>query len=762
MEIYENKIHLTIRQGDLHVNTEHINDDNQQTLSLSFGRWFKGDVGPIGPPGLDGNDGKDAQINGRNTITIAAGENISITDIENGIQIAANGGALFLAEVNEEGTQLITPFDDILEAYNNGNVVYLKMPFFGVFLLAPLVAIHNDLNRIVFDAHFATPDIHLDGGISCTSDGQVEFQMYLPNWDDIQNKPTKLSEFENDTQFITEQSLEGYATESWVTDQHYLTEHQDISGKVDRSDLATVATTGNYNDLSNKPTIPSLDGLITQQEFQASIASKVDKIEGKQLSTNDFTNADKTKLDSTPTTFAPTNAQANIIEIVKVNNQTLTPSNKTVNISIPTKTSDLTNDSNFLTSHQSLSGYATENWVENKGYLTQHQDISNKADKSEIPTKISQLNNDSNFIKNTVNNLTNYYTKTNIYTKSEVEGLIAAINQFHYEIVTVLPTTGEGNVLYLKGPIGAGSDKYEEYVYANNTFVKIGDTSIDLSGYAKLEDIPNTSDFVTTSALSTKQDKINDLDTIRNGANKGLTALQSFTETDPTVPQFLKLLTTKNVIRHFEYGVSIRIWDLEDGVYTFGGDNRVYYKGESSTVSSRLQGESILYIGSESINGTLYKKTIGLGLFGMVTSSYVIISAWTSISDGYFEQKSDSYFQAINQRVSTWTQEPNNNRYPSEKLVYDSIITKINEPDTEGVNGQVLSTDGNGGRHWITVSGGSSSTSVEEIYIGTEEPTDDNVKMWIVPTGDADSVLTAAQVEQLIDNKLNDVLNELY
>lgn len=30
---------------------------------------------------------------------------------------------------------------------------------------------------------------------------------------------------------------------------------------------------------------------------------------------------------------------------------------------IPTKTSQLTNDSGFLTSHQSLSGYATQTWV---------------------------------------------------------------------------------------------------------------------------------------------------------------------------------------------------------------------------------------------------------------------------------------------------------------------------------------------------------------------------------------------------------------
>ena len=36
-----------------------------------------------------------------------------------------------------------------------------------------------------------------------------------------------------------------------------LTAHQDISGKADKSSLATVATSGSYNDLSNKPTIPS-------------------------------------------------------------------------------------------------------------------------------------------------------------------------------------------------------------------------------------------------------------------------------------------------------------------------------------------------------------------------------------------------------------------------------------------------------------------------------------------------------------------------
>ena len=38
----------------------------------------------------------------------------------------------------------------------------------------------------------------------------------------------------------------------------------------------------------------------------------------------------------------------------------------------------------YLTEHQSLAGFATETWVENKGYLTQHQDISGKLDSNSI------------------------------------------------------------------------------------------------------------------------------------------------------------------------------------------------------------------------------------------------------------------------------------------------------------------------------------------------------------------------------------------
>ena len=62
---------------------------------------------------------------------------------------------------------------------------------------------------------------------------------------------------------------------------------------------------------------------------------------------------------------------------------------------VPTKVSQLQNDKNYLT--EIPSEYITETELNSKGYLTQHQDISGKANKSEIPTKTSQLTNDSKF-----------------------------------------------------------------------------------------------------------------------------------------------------------------------------------------------------------------------------------------------------------------------------------------------------------------------------------------------------------------------------
>ena len=59
--------------------------------------------------------------------------------------------------------------------------------------------------------------------------------------------------------------------------------------------------------------------------------------------------ADTTKHITSAERTTWNNAQANVIETVKVNNTALTPSSKSVNITVPTKVSELTNDSGFKT-----------------------------------------------------------------------------------------------------------------------------------------------------------------------------------------------------------------------------------------------------------------------------------------------------------------------------------------------------------------------------------------------------------------------------
>lgn len=73
-------------------------------------------------------------------------------------------------------------------------------------------------------------------------------------------------------------------------------------------------------------------------------ATYVQKVEGKGLSTNDFTTELLNKL-----TGISAGAQVNVIEKISVNGTQQTITEKGVDIAVPTKVSELTNDSNYLT-----------------------------------------------------------------------------------------------------------------------------------------------------------------------------------------------------------------------------------------------------------------------------------------------------------------------------------------------------------------------------------------------------------------------------
>ena len=102
-----------------------------------------------------------------------------------------------------------------------------------------------------------------------------------------------------------------------------------------------------------------------------------------------------------------------------------------------------------------------------------------------IPTKTSDLTNNSGFITKAVNDLTNYYLKSETYTKEEVQSLISAINSVTLQKVDSLPEPGESNVIYLVPKSGSGNDIYDEYIYIDGKPEHIGSTQVDLSNYVQ-------------------------------------------------------------------------------------------------------------------------------------------------------------------------------------------------------------------------------------------------------------------------------------
>lgn len=81
-----------------------------------------------------------------------------------------------------------------------------------------------------------------------------------------------------------------------------------------------------------------------------------------------------------------------------------------------------------------------------------------------------------------------YYTETEIDAKvNNINSQINSLIGFTATIVNSLPSTGEVGVMYLKLNTSASVDGniYDEYIWVNNKFEKIGstETTVDLSGY---------------------------------------------------------------------------------------------------------------------------------------------------------------------------------------------------------------------------------------------------------------------------------------
>ena len=205
-----------------------------------------------------------------------------------------------------------------------------------------------------------------------------------------------------------EELTEGLATKSDATHNHdkvyapithehkqYLTSHQNISGKADKTYVdaelakkANVSHTHSYEDLTDKPTIPNTANLATKTELTNGLATKANKSEIPSLEGY----ATETFVTNKIAEASLSGGEVDLSGLA-TKAELATKADKTA---IPTKTSQLTNDSGFLTEHQDLSDYAL------------------KTELPTVPTKVSQLANDSGFIKSIPSE---YVTETELNAK---------------------------------------------------------------------------------------------------------------------------------------------------------------------------------------------------------------------------------------------------------------------------------------------------------------------------------------------------------
>ena len=106
-----------------------------------------------------------------------------------------------------------------------------------------------------------------------------------------------------------------------------------------------------------------------------------------------------------------------------------------------------------------------------------------KLNIDDMPTKLSQFRNDVGFIDKTVSNLVNYYTKTQTYSKEEINDILTA--RLSIEVVQVLPTEDiSTSTIYLVRKTDVqDNDVYDEYIWVNNAWELIGNTAVDLTNY---------------------------------------------------------------------------------------------------------------------------------------------------------------------------------------------------------------------------------------------------------------------------------------
>ena len=357
-------------------------------------------------------------------------------------------------------------------------------------------SISGKTNQTDFVSHSGNTTMHVTASEKSTWNAKSDFS---GNYNDLSNKPTiptSASQLTNDSGYITSSALNGYATEAyvtaatndmatktWVGQQGYLTQHQDISGKQDVSGMTAYTTTATTNTLSGTVTAHTADTTIHVTTAQTAAWNAKSDFSG---SYNDLT--DKPTI--------PT---------------------------VPTNVSDFTNDAGYATSGyvQSVtSDMATKTWVGQQGYLTQHQDISGKQDVSGM----TAYTETSAFTAHTANTTVHVTAneKSTWNAKSDFSG---SYNDLTNKLSAGTNITIVDNVISASGGgnsvVELTQSEYDALVAGGtvdpNTFYVITDAQeIDTDDYYTKSQTSGASEIST--ALSSKASQ-NDLDTLSGNVN---------------------------------------------------------------------------------------------------------------------------------------------------------------------------------------------------------------------------------------------------
>lgn len=190
-------------------------------------------------------------------------------------------------------------------------------------------------------------------------------------------------------------------------------------------------------------------------KVKSALATKVDKVEGKGLSTNDLTAALKSTYDTAVSDVATLKKQGgepNKIASISVNGTAVTPdSAKNVNLTVPT-TAGIKSQ---IEAYKYQTSAQVESAITRKGYQTSAQ------------------------------------------VQSAITSALSGVTSIDLQVVKSLPTTGKKGVIYLVAHSHSDSgDIYDEFVWVDSTktFEKIGNTDVDLSAYVKSADITDISE----------------------------------------------------------------------------------------------------------------------------------------------------------------------------------------------------------------------------------------------------------------------------